>query len=188
MSRLTTIIICLVLSAILGFLLLWPQYQKFSEARWQVKENETERNNQEEYFADMESLSTELENYQEQKSKIVSAIPSGPDIPALLNFLANTSSKTGMILKKISSFSTEQSKKTVSTASEEEKVPVSRARELTIDFEVGGEYTALKNFISALESNSRIIEVESISFKKKTAQEGVEATPSYGLKIKAFYY
>ena len=188
MSRLTTIIICLVLSAILGFLLLWPQYQKFSEARWQVKEKEVERSNQEEYFVHLDSLSKELENYQEQESKVLSAIPSGPDIPALLNFLADTSSKTGMILKEITSFSTEQSKKTIKTTSEEEQVPVSRVRELTINFEVSGEYTALKNFVSALEGNSRIIEIESISFKKEITQEEAEATPSFGFKIKAFYY
>lgn len=188
MSRLTTIIICLVLSAILGFLLLWPQYQKFSEARWQVKEKEAERGNQEEYFAKMESLSKDLENYQEQKSKIISAIPSGPDIPALLNFLANTSSKTGMVLKGINSFSTGQPKKTVKATSEGEQVPVSGVRELTIDFEVSGEYTALKNFISALELNSRIIEIESISFQEKTTQEEAGATPSFAFKIKAFYY
>lgn len=188
MSRLATIIFCLIISIISGFLLLWPQYQKFDEAKWQVKGKEKERDNQEEYFAHIESLSKESEGYPEETKKILSALPSSPDVPDLLNFLHNASSNnSGMNFEKITSFSTQQSKKTPS-ASPEEESNISGVKEITVEFNVSGDYAGLKNFISTLEKSARIIEVESISFKKQAAQTEGEAKLLFSLKIKAFYY
>ena len=151
MSRLSTIILCLILSAILGFFLLWPQYQKFSDGRWKVKEKKIERDNQEEYFSHMESLSNDLKDYGEQISKIISAFPSEPDVPALLNFIANASAQNGMNLEKITSFfistSADQAKKTSAVSSETGTASILRAKEIVIDFNVNGEYASLKNFI-----------------------------------------
>ena len=187
MSRLTTIIICILISVILGFFLLSPQYQKFSDARWQVKENETERDNQEEYFDYIEGLSKDLESYKEQKSVILSALPSSPDTPDLLNFLASASNKNGLNLQKIVSFSAGPAKKVTGTAAGKEEVPVSGVKEINIEFEVSGNYEALKNFISTLEQSARIIEIESVSLKKKMVEDE-SSMPSYGLKIKTHYY
>lgn len=190
MSRLTTVIICIVLSAIFGFFLLRPQYQKFSDARWQVKKQEVERNNQEEYFAHIESLSKDLEGYEEQKKKILSAVPSRPDTPALLNFIANASSQNGMNLEKITSFSTsvstDQTNQTLTTSSGNEAASISNMKEININFSVSGDYTSLKNFISTLERNARIIEIDSISLTKSTTQEK-EGLPPFDFKIKAYY-
>lgn len=187
MSRLTTIIICFILSIVLGFLLLWPQYQKLGEARWQVKEKEIERNNQEEYFVHVESLSQDLKGYEEQLSKIFSALPSNYDIPDLLNYISNASNQNGMTLDKIISFSAEQPKKTSTTPSIEETV-VSKAKEITIEFGVSGDYTALKNFIATLEKSARIIEVDSISLKNKSIKSENENLLSLIFKIRTYYY
>jgi len=188
MPRLATIIICIIISTVLVFFLLWPQYQKFSDARWQVKEKQTERDNQEEYFNQIGSLSKELEGYKEQKEKIASALPSSPDAPDLLNFLANAILKNGMNLEKITSFSSDQSKKTTKTASGKEESVFSGAKEIIVEFDVKGEYENLKNFISTLEESARIIEVESISLNKKLKQVEGDSTPSFSFKIKAYYY
>ena len=190
MSRLATIIICLILSIIFGFFLLWPQYQKFSEERWHVKENEVERNNQEEYFIDIENLSKNLEGYEEQLSKIASALPSEPDVPALLDFLANAANNNGLSFENVNSFSTSQLGNTLgSTAAAGQGGGIaSNIKGITIGFEVSGDYLALKNFLLTIEKSSRIIEVESISLKKKTI--GSEKTESlfFDLKIKSYYY
>jgi Tfp pilus assembly protein PilO len=188
MTRLATIIICLILSVVLGFFLLWPQYQKFSEERWHVEEKEVERSNQEEYFNHLNKLSEELEGYKEELSKINSAFPQGPDIPDLLNFLATASSQNGLIFGKVNSFSTDSAKKSTTTTAGEEEAQAKRYKEITIDFEVSGEYSALKNFVSVLEKNARIIDIEYIGLKKRTSQLEEEASPLYNLKIKTYYY
>jgi len=188
MTRLATIIICLILSVVLGFFLLWPQYQKFSEERWRVKEKEVERNNQEEYFNHLNKLSEELKGYEEELSKIDSAFPLDPDIPDLLNFLALASSQNGLSFEKVNSFSADSAKKSKTATSGQEEVPTKRYKELTIEFEVSGEYPSLKNFVSTLEKSARIIEIESISLKKKTSQLKEEGPPLYNFKIKTYYY
>lgn len=187
MPRIATIIVCLILSVVLGFFVLWPQYQKFSDERWHVKEKEAERSNQEEYFSHLAELSEELKGYEKELSKIDSAFPQSPDIPDLLNFLALTSSQNGLIFKQVNSFLLGSLIKPT-PASENEEVPANRYRDITIDFEVSGEYFALKNFISALEKSARIIEIESIKLEKKLGESKEESLSSYNLKIKTYYY
>ena len=189
MPRLATIIICLILSVILGFFLLWPQYQKFSDERWRVKEKEAERNNQEEYFVHVESIANELLGYETELSKIASALPYSADIPALLNFLEKAAFRNGLILTKITSFSLGKPQSTSQSSQQQEESTISRAKDINIEFEVTGSYSALKNFISTLEKSARVIEVESIILKiKRGLEEGKEATPSFSLKIKTYYY
>jgi len=190
MPRLATIIICLILSMILGFFLLWPQYQKFSEERWNVKKKQVEMSNQEEHFTDIENLSKDLQGYEEQLSKINSALPSASDVPALLNFLADAINTNGLSFEKLTSFSTNQVRKTADSvaATANGGGVTSNIKEINIEFEVSGDYLALKNLISTLEKSARIIEVKSISLKKQTAVAGQAAAPSFGLKIKSYYY
>lgn len=188
MTRLATVIICLILSVVLGFFLLWPQYQKFNEERWHVKEKEIERSNQEEYFTQLTKLSEQLKGYEKELSKIDSAFPRGPDVPDLLNFLATASSQSGLSFGKVNSFSTDSAKKSKTATSGKEETPTKRYKEITIDFEVSGEYSSLKNFVSTLEKSARIIEIEFIELKKKVGQSKEESLPIYNLKIKTYYY
>jgi len=188
MTRLATIIICLILSIVLGFFLLWPQYQKFSEERWHVKEKEVERNNQEEYFNHLNKLSEELKEYEEEMSKIDSALPLDPDIPDLLNFLALASSQNGLSFEKVTSFSADSAKNSKTAASGQEESPAKKYKELTIDFEVSGEYPSLKNFVSTLEKSARMIEIESLSLKQNLGQSKEKSPPIYNFKIKTHYY
>lgn len=176
--------------------MLWPQYQKFGEARWQVKMNKSDRDNQEEYYSHLENLSKDLTNYQEQISKIITAIPSGSDIPALLNFLSNAGNKNGMSFKKINSFSVSQFNtgnrpdqiKAVSNSAAGGGSISPRLKEIFIDFDVGGEYKDFKNFISTLEKSARMIEIESISLKRGITKLETGNELTFNFKIKTFYY
>ncbi len=187
MTRLATIIICLILSVVLGFFLLWPQYQKFSEERWNVEEKEVERSNQEEYFAHLTKLSEELKVYEKELEKIDSAFPQSPDVPDLLNFLADVSFQKGLSFEKVNTFSIDSSTKSKTPTFGKEEVPATRYKEIIIDFDVSGDYPDFKNFISTLEKSARIINIESIFLKKGTAQQKEESQPSYNLKIKTYY-
>ncbi len=188
MSRLATIIICLILSIILGFFLVWPQYQKFTEERWHLKEKETERSNQEEYFTHVENVAKELSGYENEKSKINSAFPYGPDIADILNFLDKATSGNGLSIVKITSFSVDKEKSGSKSSQEKEENVVSRAKEINIEFDVKGSYPAFKNFILTLEKSARVIEVESVVLKKKMVQTEKEEPPVFTLKIKTYYY
>jgi len=184
MSRLTTIIICLILSVILGFFLIWPQYQEFNEERWHLKEKEAERDNQEEYFAHVENVAKELSGYENELNKINSALPYDLDIADLINFLDKATSRNGLGIVGISSLSVDKK----SSPKNEESV-VARTKEIDMVFDVKGSYPAFKNFLSTLEKSARVIDVESITLKKKqVSTKEEESPPVFTLKIKTYYY
>jgi Tfp pilus assembly protein PilO len=152
-----------------------------------VKEKEVERNNQEEHFNHLNKLSEELKEYEEELSKIDSAFPLDPDVPDLLNFLVLASSQNGLSFGKVNSFSADSAKKSKTAVSGQEGVPTKRYKELTIDFDVSGEYPSLKNFVSTLEKSARMIEIDSISLKQNLGQLKEESLPIYNFKIKTYY-
>lgn len=192
MPRLATIIICLFLSLLLGFFLLWPKYQQFRDLQWKIKEKEIEIHDQEKYFSQLNDISEKLKEYTPEFSKIGSALPSDlePSLPALLDFLQKTSATNGLIFKKVTSFLIVSPKEPSATPSspEKEETTVSQLKEINIDFEISGSYSALKYFLSVLEKSARIINIDLLSFSGKTGDSAKESLPSYNLKISTHSY
>lgn len=184
MPRLLTAIISLFLTLILVLFFLWPKYQKLREIQAEIKVKEVERKNQEDYISHLYELSEKLKEYQREILVIDSALPPRPDLPSLLNFLQKVSGQNGLIFKKLGSFSIALPKKpeVVPGLPQETKSP-SEIKEISLDFEVSGSYSALKNFLSSLERSARLIKLESLSF---SSEEG-EIT-SFKLKIKTHSY
>ncbi|MBZ9571757.1 type 4a pilus biogenesis protein PilO [Patescibacteria group bacterium] len=185
MPRLITAIICLFLTLILGFFIIWPKYQDLRDLKLEIKTRETELNYREEYFSDLNKISEELKKYEAELSKINDALPDDPSLPSLLNFLEKASSQNGLVFKKLGSFSTVSLKKPTRTATPSEQQPLSPSeiKETRLGFEVSGSYSALKNFLSTLEKSARLIEIETISF---SFEEG--EIFSFALEIKTFSY
>lgn len=173
MSRITTISICLLIVFVVGFFLVWPQYQNFRELTAEVRARKTELQYKEEYFSNLRKISEELKNYELEISKIDSALPSDPFLPSLFNFLTKTAAQNGLILKDIGKFSVTSSR---------EKPEI---KEIYLEIIVTGSYPAFKNFLSALEKTARFVEVENIAFSFPKLEEEMF---SFNLKIKAYSY
>jgi Tfp pilus assembly protein PilO len=185
MSRLATIIICFLLSSIIAFFLLWPEISKYSDFSLKIRAKDIELKNQEKYFSQVRDKAEKLKGYQEELAKVDSALPNYPSLPAVLEFLVQVGSQNGIIINKIISTSvTASSKQTKSSSTQPEPgigIP-GNLKEISIEFEVSGDYNSLKSFLSTLEKNARLIEVESISLTSK--QNTKETLPSFILKIK----
>ena len=186
MSRLTTIIICLLLSSIIAFFLLWPEISKYSDFGLKIKAKDLELKNQEKYFSQISDLNEKLKGYQPELDKIDSAIPSEPSVPSLLDFIQGISAQSGLIFNKLSSFSITALKKP--TNAEEQTTLTERLKEISIAFEVSGSYSALKNFLSKIEESSRLVEVDSITSGKAGAVAEEEGPLSLNITIKAYSY
>ena len=137
-----------------------------------IKEKKAELQNKEEYFSELQSLSNKLKDYSSELSKTDAALPAAPGIPDLLNFIGKISSQNGLILQKVNLDS-------VSPLEEESKI-----LKVSMYLTLSGSYPAFKNFLSSLQKNARLVEVESASFL--TPAEG-EIIP-FDLKIKAYSY
>lgn len=150
----------------------WPKYQEFSNSKIELNEKKDELRNKEKYFSELERLSLKLKEYTAELDKIDSVLPQNPGITDLLNFLEKESSQNGMVLEKVNL----ENVSPLGKESEIFKVPLS--------FSVSGDYPAFKNFLSVLQKNARLIDVESISF----SSPGKGEVFSFDIRIKAHSY
>jgi len=185
MPRLTLIIICFFLILLIGFFLIWPKYQDLGDLKLEIEGKETELQYLEEYFSKLNQLSQELKKYEVQLSKIDFALPSDSSLAllSLINFLQKASSQNGLVFKEFSSFSIILPKPPTGTPGPVEPEPPSNIKEIRLNFEVAGSYSALKNFLNTLEKSAKLIEIENISFSF-----GEEEIFSFSLRIKTHSY
>lgn len=184
MPRLIFIFLCLLIVILIGFFLIWPEYQKFSTLRLEIKARETELGYIEEYFSKLQKLSQELKNYESQLTKLFSSLLPDSSLTAisLINFIQRASSQNGLILKKTESFTITSPK--LPTTSPGVSQPQNKVKEISFGFEVSGSYSAFKNFLNILEKSAKIIEVENVSFSFAEKEE----IPTFKLKIKTYSY
>jgi len=173
MSKSSAIAILLISILIIGAFLVFPKYQDLRSLRLEIGRRNTELQSKEKHILNLQEVSRELEKYQLEISKVDSALPSNPSLPSLFNFLQKESSKNGLILEDIGSFS-------ITIPEDNPEI-----KEISLNFGVSGSYSAFKSFLSALEKSSRLIEIENISF---SASEEKESLPSFDLKIKVYSY
>lgn len=174
MPRILISTISIALTILIAIFLLWPKYLKLANLEGQIKAKETELKFKAEYYQELSFLSEKLKReFPEELEKISSALPTNPSPPSLYQFLQKTASENGLILKSIGSFSISPS------------TALPGIKEITLSsLEFSGSYSSFKNFLSALEKNSRIIEVENISFSAPTEGEMLD----FKLTIKTHSY
>ena len=156
MSRIIPIISILLLVLIIlgGVFYWWPKYKEFRDLGIELKIKEEQVRQKEEYFAELRTIDERLEGYSEELAKIDSALPADPSIPALFNFIQQTSSENGLILEAINA-----PKISSLGGGSGEKI-----QEISFSISFSGSYSAFKNFLSAIYGTARLIEVKSVKF------------------------
>jgi Tfp pilus assembly protein PilO len=187
MPRLATIIACLLAAILLGVFVISPKYREYGDTNLKIKIKNTDIDNQQKYFSQVRETSEKLKNYEEELRKISYALPKEPSLPEVLEFLTQASSQNGMTFKKLTSSAVVLPKTATkisdsSSASESETPP--RLKEISVEFEVSGDYSSLKNFVITLEKNARLIEIESISFSSRQTKTAEGFSPNFAFKIK----
>jgi len=171
---LTIISISLIISIIIGMAFLYPRYKQFVKLQDQVSQKEKELENQQSYIKLLNQTNKKVEEKKDLMDKVVSAIPDDPDIPSFLNFLKEEARNTGVGLEDVSwkeeSFKKDEAKQT---------------NEYLINLQVSGSYFAFRNFLSALESSARLIEVLETDFSITSITE--EPT-TFSLQLKIHSY
>ena len=170
------IIIGLVISLILVVGFAFPKYQDLKLLKSKIKAKEVELQIEKNYFSEIGKAKEKLKKFEEEISKINSALPPDPYLPSLCNFLQLAASQNGLVLKKIMP--------SLTGLLGEEKGFSSQIKETGMNLTVAGDYSAFKSFISNLEKTARMIELESISFSSSEK----EAPIDFNLKIKVYSY
>lgn len=157
MTRILPIISVLLLLIIIaaGWFLWWPKYQEVKDLRFQLEIKEKALSDKQEHFSKLNDISKKLEEYKDSVAKIDSALPDSVSEPDLYNFIQNTSSSSGLILKKIGPAK-------ISTSQAEGEIK--EIQDITFAASVAGSYSAFKDFLSNIYQSSRLIEADSIKF------------------------
>jgi len=164
----------LALLLVLGILFFWwPKYQDLADQLSRVKEKRAELESKEEYFSELEKISTKAAQYQSEISKIESVLPSTQRASDLLSFIGKTASQSGLILQSLNLGN-------VSLSEADSDI-----KETPLSMTIIGSYPAFKNFIIAIEKSARLVEVEQASFS--IPQAGGEIF-SFDLKIRTHSY
>lgn len=167
----------LILLAIGGYFFWWPKYQDFGDKKLEVEGKETEIKQKEGYLSRLEVFSDKMSEYSDELAKIDSALPADPSIAALYIFLKTASSENGLILKDTDLGALYSSETLVTSEDRIQKMPFS--------ISVSGSYLAFKNFLSVVYRNTRLIEVNSISFS--SPEEG-EDLFTFNLALRTHAY
>lgn len=166
MNRLSTIIIIFLASLLIGAFLVRPKYQELKIKKDELFQKEAELKSLKEYAVELRSLSEELANYSDEMAKIDLALPQRFSVPSFLNYIQKTTSENGLILKNYS-VSGEPVKGNAEGTQE-------GIKEYGVGLNLSGSYASFKNFLDALENNSRLIEVENISFSYPEKEKPID--------------
>jgi len=137
-----------------GYFLISPKFQDFRIKKIEIETRDEEFRKKEEHFLNLENTLEQLSKYEDEISKINSALPSKPLEPDLLNYFQRLSSENGLILKDIN----------IASLLSAQGVPGEKIKKLSFSVNLTGSYASFKSFILNLYRNARLIEIKSISF------------------------
>jgi len=157
MNKQFIIFIIFAVAAALGFIFVWPRYQNLTNLNLNIVEREEELKSQEDYFSKVREVSSQLSELDESLVKIKSALPDDPELASLFNFFQIKAGESGLIFQDIDLSGVLESKE-------------NKFREIKASMELTGSYTALKTFLSAIETSSRVIEVVNLQLEPPTEE------------------
>lgn len=158
--------ILLIGSFAMGALVLWPNYQEFSDLRTQVQEREERLARGEAALNRLKGIQEEVEAHQKDFEKIDKAIPQETQLPAVYDAIQDLGSSSGVVVQAIEA--------SVSTLASEEQ----RVAGVTLKVELLGTYEGLKNFLSNARSFARILNAQSLAIRDAAiVDDSGEVTP-----------
>lgn len=168
----------LIISIVVGLFVAFPQYKNYKLEKEELFTKEKELSSLENYFSDLEETQKKLLEHKEELEKIEVGLPSQRDIPLFAYLINKASSDNGLLLKDAEAKLMEEKK---GSRLSKEKSPL---KKIELNITLLGTYESLKNFVSFLEKNARMIEIESIDFSPQGENKD---NFEFRLKVSAYY-
>jgi len=189
LKKYTTLILILIFAfATAGVYFLWiPKYEEYKDSNQMLKSKLGEFERKSAYLSDIEAKLSALSDYNEELQKINAAIPVYDfSEVSLLAFIQKVSSENGMVLKNIDTALQQDKNSSArqSLGNSTESPGAWKIRSFVFNAEVSGSYSSFKDFIKAIYMNSRMVEVDSITF----ASADKEGKYDFDLELNANYY
>lgn len=154
--------IILIILAAVGFFLIYPLYSEMMNLKSKLDNRKEALANKSNYFSKLREFKNQLKEFPEEIEKIKSAIPEDSGMLDMASFLISEASANGLSLDNIS----------VGNYIIESQKDDSDVKKSSLDISVSGKYSSLKSFISSIQKNSRLIEIDNISLEGASGVEG----------------
>jgi Tfp pilus assembly protein PilO len=138
----------ILISALLFFLFIIPKQSSISALDLELSQKRKELESVQIYFQEILNTFEKLKSYQDQLSKIDSALPQDPSIPSIFDFFQKSSAQAGIFFENVGPISYKEEGK---------------LKKWTTTLKLKGDYFSFKNFLSNLEKSARLIKVDKIS-------------------------
>lgn len=165
-NKVFSAIFIFVVTLILTFVFVVPKYQQSSDSQKALAQKQAEYEGKLMYYSKIADLIKNIESKQDALAKVNNALPQDFSYAQVVYFLQQKGTEAGLIVKSLT-FSPS------SGASAGQQ----NVKDVVVTANVSGNYQGLKNFISSLETSSRLFGVTSISF---TAPAGSASSANAG--------
>jgi len=162
-----TIIIILAFLTSIGMIwqIVLPVYSEVKERQETLNSKKIELQKLQEVINKMNELVGVYKEKETEIEKIWQILPKESDITGLLVQFESLSAQSGLFLSSINFSEVGQQQETAGLP--EETQPQLPYKTLSISIKITGSYDAFKNFLSNLENELRLVDVQSISFAPK---------------------
>jgi len=169
-------------------LLVIPAYENFQTKNIEYSEVKKQIETTQNYFLFSESSFNKLKesNWEEKKEYMEVNFTSSPFFfPKTTYFLRMTASQNGMTMSSITNSSSVLLSKTQETFKDQLKGEVKKT---TFNFSLEGTYTTFQNFLSALEGQTRITNIKSVSVSSVTKNDSLVSTFKFNIIADLYSY
>ena len=178
-----TIIIFLAITALVAWEYFMPAFNDVSFLRQDLSDWQAKLNNAQDLSKKLEDLKKKYDNMTAAADRIEQAVTKNANFPALLVQMEDLSSKNGLVLEGVA-FNVVKDKKTKTKTSASS---VAGAKVLAMDLSLNGSQSSLKNFLKAIETNLRIMDVSVISFGEQKIGVGVSTGQDFKVSLATYF-
>jgi Tfp pilus assembly protein PilO len=172
-SPLFFLFLALLITIAVGFYIINPLWKGIAEQNKQIKQKEEEVSDKQQKIEDLKGLKANYQKIKDKITTIATALPTKEEHAELLIQLNTMALKNRVFLLSVNSQETKKSDKT--------QVEVYGTAPLEV--KIVGDFQSMKNFISDIEKNLRILDITSIGIEKSPQGNTTIAT----LKIDSYY-
>lgn len=180
------IIVLSIILIIVGIYFFWiPKYNDYGESKEVLKVRSGEFNRKSAYLSDMEIKLGALNDYAEELAIINAGIPvyDFSEI-TLFNFIQKVSSENGLVLNSLEVALKKNEKSQAAQNASLSGAGSWNMRDFIFNATVAGSYRSFKAFLDKIYFNSRLIDVNSITFGSTDKNDIVD----FDLELSAKYY
>jgi len=193
MKKLHLFFLIILALGLVGWFFVWPSIGNTLSVRDEMKMWESRLDEANQTKQRLEELKNKYELMKDEKTRILETVPKSEDLPGLITQLDALTSQNGLILNSAKFVLPKESNNVAAAENSAASsgsgtlganLAQTPVETLGVTLDLGGNYSALKGFLKAVENNLRLSDVTSIDFGSDSGQSGSELKKiSVGLNI-----